>query len=477
MQNNNFSKFSPRTNEKLYDVKITTSEDVNDICLRAKLAFESWRKKSVNERKKYLKKIVEIIRDNSEHIINTIMLDVEKPFCEAETEVIESCDILEYYCSEEFQGIDSPVEIELNTETWPYKKAYGLYEPSGVYAVIKPWNYPFELIIWSIVPLLIAGNTIVLKPSELSNATGILLREITSKAGLPEGVFNIIEGDGTTGNYLIENKNICGISFTGSSKVGKKIFEKKKNMSVKLSLEMGGSDFAIVLSDAIDEIALPGILWGSFSNAGQVCVGIEKVLISKNKYEEFIKKLILETKKLVLKEEIPPIISRKQYLHIRDVVDEAIKHGGKLLCGGFDIKNDDIKKGNYMLPTIIECKDYEYLSSIEEIFAPVIFVAPFENEQHAVKIVNSSCYGLGCSIWTDRVEKHDFLYRALDVGMIWVNEVNLPMPQVPWIGRKESGVGFNLSKNAVYDSMNFKSIHIDNDSSKRFWWYPYIQRS
>lgn len=125
-----------------------------------------------------------------------------------------------------------------------------------------------------------------------------------------------------------------------------------------------------------------------------------------------------------------------------------------------------------MLPTIIEFKDFNFISSVEEIFAPIILVAPFNTEMDAIEIVNSSRYGLGCSVWTGNPEKYNLLYKELDVGMIWINEVNLPMPQVPWIGRGESTLGFNLSKNAVYDSMNLKVIHVDEDINKRTWWYP-----
>ena len=473
MNKKKITKFSPRTNFKLYDVEVMSAEQVNNACETAKIAFESWKKTNLEERKAFLKKLIDVIRNNSERIIQTIMLDVEKPYCEAETEIIESCDILEYYCSETYEGIDAPMEIALNTDVWPNKKAYGLYQPCGVYAVIKPWNYPFELNLWAIAPLLLAGNTIVYKPSENSTATGILLAELINKADFPKGVFNIIQGDESTGKCLVENKNIIGISFTGSSRVGNEIYNNKKNPKIKFSLEMGGSDYAIVLSDEDDNITLPGILWGSFSNAGQVCVAIEKVLIDNKIYDSFVKKLVTEAKKLELQKEIPPIISKNQYLHAQSIIKDAISHGGKVLCGGNVTENSHFKDGNYILPTIIECKDYKFLSNLEEIFAPIILIAPFDSEELAAKVINDSPYGLGCSIWTNNIEKHSLLFKELDVGMIWINEVNLPMPQVPWIGKKASGLGFNLSKNSVYDAMSFKAIHIDFDKDKRAWWYPY----
>lgn len=466
-------KMSPRTNEVLYETEVMSEEQVDAVCFKAFHAFSEWSNRSLEERIRLLRRLVNVIRDNSTRIIDTIMLDVEKPFCEAETEVIESCDILEYYCAEKYEGIEKPFQIKLDTNMWAHKKAYGIYEPCGVYAVIKPWNYPFELGIWAIAPLLVAGNTIVYKPSELSAATGILMAELFELADFPDGVFNIALGNGETGDRIVNNQYISGISFTGSSSVGMSIINNAKKMNMKISLEMGGSDFALVLDDQIEEITIPGLLWGSFSNAGQVCVAVEKILISNKIYDSVVAKMISEVNKLEMKKEISPIISQKQYLRATEIINEAVKHGCKVLCGGTKLEDDALVAGNYMLPTVIECKDHDFLATIDEIFAPIVFVSPFSNNDEAIRVINSSAYGLGCSIWTGNYEQHTDLIKAIKVGMIWVNEVNLPMPQVPWAGIKISGVGLNLSKKAVYDSMNMKVIHIDNDKEKRSWWYPY----
>lgn len=461
-------KYSPGTNAKLYEVEVMTAEQVNSACEKANVAFDTWKKTSLLERKQLLDNLIEVIQQNKEHIIDTIIRDVDKPFCEAETEIIEGCDIISYYCQEFFEGIDDLKEIELDKQMWPQKKAYILYQPIGVYAVIKPWNYPFELNLWAIVPILLAGNTIVFKPSELSTATGILLSKLINEAGFPDGVFNIITGDGSTGKSLVNNSLVKGISFTGSSKVGKEISQNRKDIEKKLSLEMGGSDFAIVLEDENDDVTIPGILWGCFTNAGQVCVSTEKILIASEVYSLFVEKLLCEAKKLKMRSEIPPIISKKQFLHAKSILEDAVLHGCTVLCGGIC---DELT--NEISPTIIECPDYDYLVNIGELFAPIVFIAPYFNEKRMIDVINRSNYGLGCSIWTGDYKAHSYLFKELDVGMIWVNEVNLPMPQVPWIGKKDSGIGFNLSKRAVYDSMEEKVIHIDFDNEKRFWWFPY----
>lgn len=461
-------KLSPSTNSILYKVESMEEEQVKHACRKASMAFTMWKDTSLSERKRYLQKLINTIQENKERIIETIIHDTEKPYCEAETEIIEGCDIVSYYCNEQYDGIDELKEVELDKQLWPHKRAYILYQAVGVYAVIKPWNYPFELNLWAITPLLLAGNTIVFKPSELSTATGMLLGALINQAGLPEGVFNIITGDGETGKLLVNNPIIKGISFTGSSKVGKEIQESRKDICTKLSLEMGGSDYAVVLSDYNSDITIPGILWGSFTNAGQVCVSIERILIASDIYSSFIETLIHETMKLRMKVDVPPVISQKQFVHARDAIEDAVQHGCNILCGG--VSNG---VSNVFLPTIIECTNFDYLNSLNELFAPIVFVTPFANEQTAINTINKSKFGLGCSIWTGDYQAHSHLLKQLDVGMIWINEVNLPMPQVPWIGRRDSGIGFNLSKKAVYDSMELKAIHIDLDSEKRAWWFPY----
>lgn len=473
MSKRTIQKFSPMTNEMLYEIPIACKSEVEDVCAKAADAFLSWKESSLIQRKKILSQFLEIIKENQERIVETIIKDTAKAYCEAVTEVVESCDIIEYYCDEEFVGIDQSIKSKLNEEMWPYKTAEIIYQPSGVFAVIKPWNYPFELSIWAIAPLLISGNSIVFKPSELSSATGQLLTELINKTDIPEGVFNLILGDSETGEYLVKNAKIRGISFTGSTSTGQKIYEYRKESFPKLSLEMGGSDYAVVFDSANLKKACSGILWGAFSNAGQVCVATEKVLISEKIYSDFLERLVRGVEELELGKEISPLISKKQFFHAMNVINLALCNGCKLIYGGKKADKLGFEKGNYLLPTIIECTNKEFLLQLPELFAPIIFVTPFAEEEDVISHINKSSFNLGCSLWTEEYTKHKEFIQNLNVGMIWVNEVNLPMPQVPWVGRKKSGIGVNLSKEAVYEAMDMKVIHVDNDVEEREWWYPY----
>lgn len=473
MSKRTIKKFSPITNEVLYEIPVACKTEVENVCTKAADAFLSWKESSLIQRKKILGQFLEIIKENQDRIVETIIKDTAKAYCEAVTEVVESCDIIEYYCTEKFIGIDSPIKSNLNEEMWSCKTAEIIYQPSGVFAVIKPWNYPFELPIWAIAPLLISGNSIVFKPSELSSATGELLANLINKTDIPKGVFNLVLGDSETGEYLVKNTQIRGISFTGSTSTGQKIYEYRKEDFPKLSLEMGGSDYAVVFDDANLKIACPGILWGAFSNAGQVCVATEKVLISEKIYSDFIDRLKRGAEELELGRDISPLISKKQLSHAMNVIDLALCNGCKLISGGTKADKLGFENGNYLLPTIIECRNKDFLLQLPELFAPIVFVAPFKEEEDVISHINKSSFNLGCSLWTEEYKKHKELIQNLNVGMIWINEVNLPMPQLPWVGHKKSGIGVNLSKEAVYEAMDIKVIHIDNDLEKREWWYPY----
>ncbi len=472
-ENYKFPKISPMNNTIMYYVDINQDEDVNIACSRAKSAFEQWRKKSVRERIKILKTFCNLIEKNKDLIINTICEDISKPQCEAETEVIESQDIINYYTSLDYSEIEEYSEIQLNQELWKNKKSYYKYEPIGVYAVMKPWNYPFEMAIWSLIPILIAGNTVVFKPSEYSTKTGLLLNELLNNSGMPEGVFNLVQGDSSTGELLINNKNIDAISFTGSTKVGKLISETNKKSIKKLNLELGGSDYALVLEDCDIELAISGLLWGAFSNAGQVCVATEKILVHEKIYNKFKNRFIEEANKLEIGKDISPLITKGKLEDTIALINEALGRNCNILTGGHKYDELPYDKGNYLQPTIIECHDKEYMNSLLELFAPLVYISSFKDIDEAIKLINNSKFGLGCSIWTSNIEMYSNILNDLQVGMLWINEVNLPFPQVPWLGRKESSFGFNLSKNAVYDAMNLKVINNDFSNTKREWWYPY----
>lgn len=473
MENTYFTKKSPFNNEILYNVKNYKINEIISVTDKAKNSFQEWKKTTFEERITKIRLLLDLILKDKEKIIKCICTDVGKPYVEAETEVLESYDIIRFYIEQSYDILSNGLEINLDNSIWHGKKTILKYEPIGVYAVIKPWNYPFELPIWSIIPILIAGNTIVFKPSEYSTKTGQLIFDLFLNAGFPEGVFNIITGDGSVGKFLVRDTNINAIDFTGSQNAGKNIYESNSTKLKKINLELGGSDFAIVCDNSDIDLAVDGLLWGAFSNAGQVCVSTEKILIHKSMYELFKRKYIEKVSKLCVVKEISPLISEEKLQSILNLVDSSIKNGCKLLIGGKKVTNNEVINGNFLYPTVLECENIDYMNTLPELFAPIVYLGQFENYDEIERIINKSSFGLGCTVWSKSVGTFERIANNINCGMVWLNEVNLPLPQVPWNGIKDSGMGFSLSFDSVKNSMNVKVLNFDMTLKKREWWYPY----
>jgi len=466
-------KVSPVTGETSYEFSDTSPNLVEKAVESAGNAFFDWKKAELTERLRIIKNFRDSVSKKKDLIISTIIEDTGKPFPEAETEVIEILDIIDFYLSCNFEELKK-CEIKINNEIWPHKKVFQYRESKGVYAVIKPWNYPFELPLWSIIPILIPGNTIVFKPSELSTKTGVLIGSIFLESGLPNGVLNIVTGGQESGKNLVSNPKVNAISFTGSISTGKKITRRLNESLAHLSLELGGNDVAIVLDDTDINKACTGIVWGAFTNAGQVCVSIERLLISREIYDEVKDRLIILTKNLKFNRDIGPLISQnaleKVVLHVKN----AVEKGGTVLVGGKVPSQSGFNQGGfYFEPTIIESCSNDILAWNEETFGPLIIIRPFDTIDELTSLANNSNYALGASIWTKDTKIGNVLASKLNCGMVWINDVNLPLPEAPWLGIKDSGIGLNLSKEAVYDATNKKILHIDYDEQGRIWWFPY----
>jgi acyl-CoA reductase-like NAD-dependent aldehyde dehydrogenase len=394
-----------------------------------------------------------------------------KPKVEAEIEVIEVIDIVNFYINSEYPEFKIQ-QVKINTEVWAYKEAFQCHVPIGVYAFIKPWNYPFEIPLWGIIPVLLAGNTIVFKPSESTSKTGLLVGEFLMEAGLPNGVLNVITGGQKTGEALVNHNFIDAISFTGSTKVGIKISNSLRKAK-KMNLELGGKDVAIVAESADIDKAVSGILWGAFSNNGQVCTATERILVHKNIYNSFKERFLLQIKSLRPNIDFGPIVNQTQMDKVLLQINDSISKGDSLLAGGKKIEDSIFSSGFYLEPSIIETSSFNSLLWTEETFGPAVIMGYYETIEQAIELSNSLDYGLGASVWSENKDEAFKIASSLDCGMVWINEVNLPLPELAWCGTKQSAIGINLSRNAVIDASNLKIIHYDCDKEKRIWWFPY----
>ena len=470
---------SPENGEIIGTAPLSSPDDVSQAIEAAKIAFPEWSKTPISERSKYLIRTAEIIEEEygkageATPLKKLLSKEMGKRLAEADIEVIESCDMLRFFAEQGMHSLaDRP--IALDRELWPTKKSTIHFQPLGIVGIIKPWNYPLELPLWSIGVALMAGNTVVFKPSELTPLVASKIIEFFHKAKLPKGVLNMVTGDGSTGQALIEHPDVTMISFTGSVPVGKQIALKCAEQFKHVSLELGGKDAMIVLADADLDLAVEGALWGAFTNCGQVCVGVRRLLVSTQIIEQFIERLTKRTKELRIGKDIGPLASEKQRKKVESHVKDALELGAKLICGGERPSGNNFKNGYFYLPTILSNTTREMLIENEDTFGPVVFIKEFSTEDDAINMSNNIQYDLGASVWTRNIKQGLEIAKELRTGMVWVNDVNVAFPQAPWCGYQRSGHGVELSEFAFYEYSSLKHINCDTSKDKRReWWFPY----
>lgn len=432
--------------------------------------FERWKNVPLEIRLDSVLSIKEQLENEklADKLVKSICSEIGKPLVEAETEISEAIGLLDYFLENTNNSIFlSKVAVDPYYET---KSNYIKLSPLGIVGIIKPWNYPVTNSLWSIIPALLAGNVIIYKPSEYCCNTAKILSDIIMSSRLPKGVFNTLFGDGKAGQRIAEAEKVAMISFTGSCETAIEIQRHSVARGIirKYSIESGGSDYAIIDKNVNIDFATDGVIWGAFNNSGQVCTSIENVLIPEELYTEFVNMLKVKISKLKAGRDYGKIQNPKLEKKVREYlksVQESLTE--KIICGG-------IVDNGYLLPTLVECSEFE--SANFELFSNIIRLFCYSDKQEVKNIVNTSIYGLGCTIWTcepcsERVHR---MIDELDVGMVWVNDVNISFPEMPWIGVKKSGVGFNLSLESIKEFSFSKSISIDMDGiTQKEWWYPY----
>jgi len=467
----------PETQDLLGSIVNASQGLVESAVDSAHNAFAAWQATSVDDRCAILGRAADILvqeyGDAGEPtpLKSLISEEMGKRLPEADIEVIESSDMVRYFANHG-PAILQRNEISIESELWANKRSYALFEPCGTVAVIKPWNYPLEIPLWSIAAALAAGNTVVFKPSELSTFVGLEIGRVFERAGLPAGVLNIITGGGDVGHLLAQNSKIDMISFTGSRATGIAISRVAAEHLTPVSLELGGNDAAVVLDDADLDLAVNGVLWGAVCNSGQVCVGTKRVFVNEDVADVFEARLLTAAKVLRPRIDYGPLVSRKQLETVERQVSQAVGSGAKVLLGGIRLTESGPL---YYPPTILTDVKPEMEVMRAECFGPVIPVMRYGGDDVAVAAqLNDVQYGLGASIWTSDRTRGEKLAARCDVGMVWVNDVNIALAEAPWGGRKGSGSGVELSPWGLRKYSLIKHVNVDtSDDKRRDWWYPY----
>ena len=392
-------------------------------------------------------------------------------------EVVPTIDGLDWL-AEEGPDVLADQTVRMGQGLFLGKRSKFSFEPLGVVGVIAPWNYPWSIPFGEVAVALMAGNGVVLKPAEETPLLGERIREAFEKAGFPDGLVRVLQGEGEVGRAICES-SVRKVFFTGSVPVGYEVGAACAARMKGAVLELGGKDPAIVCPDAEPANAIAGIAWGGFANAGQTCSGIERVYVHEDVAEQFTDGLRAAAERLRLGDptspevEVGPMISAEQAEKVEELVEDAISNGARRLCGGpVEVPGSP---GSYIAPTVLVGVTHDMRIMREEIFGPVIPVITVVSEEEAILLANDSEFGLGASIWTRDRPKGERMARRIDAGMVWINDhmYTHAAMQCAWGGVKDSGLGRSHSRFGLLECVEVKNVSWSSARGWNFWWHPY----
>jgi acyl-CoA reductase-like NAD-dependent aldehyde dehydrogenase len=469
---------NPATLETVGEVKITRPEEVAGIVRKAREGFPAWRDLGLKKRTRILKNAQRLLLERADDLARMITLEMGRPYVESVVMELEaSVDLVGYYADRAPKFLKDR-NVPLHNIFFRRRKSYVHFEPLGVLGVIAPWNWPLLIPLGFIAPGLLAGNAIVFKHSELTPLLAVKIREVFLEAGVPEAVFQIVQGRGDAGAALVDAQTER-IFFTGSTEVGSKVMEHASRSLKKAVLELGGSDPAIVCADADIENASSGVVWGGFNNCGQNCNSIERVYVHESVSERFTEKVVEKTKRLRVGDgmdpatDIGPLASEAQLKKTESIVRAARAGGGRVLCGGYRLPS---LKGFFFEPTVVLWSRSNPAPADVEIFGPLIHVTPVSGDDEAVRLANRSCFGLAASVWTSDGKRGEAIARRIEAGTVMVNDavVSFGIAEAGWTGVKMSGVGWVHGEKGLDEMVNIQYIHRDPQSRiQKYWWFPY----
>ena len=470
--------YNPATTEEIGRVANASAEAVKEAVGKSRRAFEDWKVTSFRERAKFVMRAREIILSELDEIARLISDESGKPVAESlSMEIAPVLDLMQYFARNAAKILKSE-KINIGLYATLGRASKIIYKPLGTVGIIPAWNYPFSIPLGEVVMSLMAGNAVILKPSELTPFTGLKIGEIFKKAKLPENVLQVITGDGRTGAALVD-AGIEKIMFTGSVATGKKIAESAAKHLTSVVLELGGKDPMIVFADANLELAAQGAIWGAFCNSGQSCSSVERLYVEESVAKEFTDLMVEKTKKLRQdsgdKEttDIGAMSSVRQLQIVEDHVESFRQEGAEILTGG---KRNENFKGTFYEPTVIGNANNKMRGMQEETFGPTLPIATFKTEEEAIQLANESDFGLTASVWTKDLKKGNRVAEKILAGTVCVNEVLYThgIGQTPWGGFKQSGYGRTHGKQGLMELVQPQHIHVN-----RFllvpnaWWLPY----
>tara|TARA_E500000178_G_scaffold347415_1_gene400677 strand:+ start:822 stop:2255 length:1434 start_codon:yes stop_codon:yes gene_type:complete len=455
-QINDLEVIDPSTEEVCAIISLGSEKDTDDAVKAAKNSFEVWWGTSKEKKIELLNNLLQIYKKRSLEMAEAISKEMGAP--------------KDWSINEQSQSGEDHIKTFINNyENFKFENYlneeqgnYIAYEPIGVCALITPWNWPINQIALKVLPALAAGCTMILKPSEIAPLSGMLFAEIIHEAGFPNGVFNLVNGDGPgVGTQLSSHPDIDMVSFTGSTRAGKLITKNAADTIKRVSLELGGKGANIVFSDA-DEKAVKRGVRRVFNNSGQSCNAPTRLLVEKSIYERAVKEAIEVAEKTTVDvankegKHIGPVVSKVQYDKIQNLINKGVEEGAKLVAGGPD-RPTHLNKGYFIKPTVFADVNNKMTIAKEEIFGPVVSIIPFSTEEEAIKISNDTAYGLTNYIQTNDTDKAHRVARQLRSGMVEINGAGFADGS-PFGGYKQSGNGREGGKWGIEEFLEVKSI-------------------
>ncbi len=461
---------SPVTTEVIGEIACASKEEVDAAVQRARIAQPSWAALSFRERASYMERMLAVVLDKQDDIIDQVVSETGKARSDAYTmEVFSSCDSLCYYAKNAAKML-KPQKRRVHGVLGFMKRLYWEFQPLGVVGIITPWNGPFILALNQGCQALMAGNTVVVKGSEVTPHSTKLVETLFLEAGLPQDVFQVLLGDGQTGAALVD-ADVNKISFTGSVATGKKIGAICGGRLLPCTLELGGKDAMIVCADANLERAAQGAVVGSCMNTGHYCCGTERIYVVDSVYERFMKLLqvgvenLRQDPALGYDEDVGAVFWDQQMDIIERHVNTAVEAGAKVLVGG---KRNDGQQGLYYLPTLIVDVNHDMEIMQQETFGPILCVMKVRDEQEAIQLANDSDYGLSGTVWTGDDTRGLELAKRMHTGSVCVNDMTVTygIPAAPFGGVKNSGVGMVNGEAGLRGYTQLKPIIFDKSPNK-----------
>jgi betaine-aldehyde dehydrogenase len=445
---------NPATEETIAELPAAGVEETDAAVAVAKEAFPSWRSVAPADRARLMRRLAALVEDNAEELALLETRNVGKPIADSRGEVGMVAEVFYFYAG----AVDKH-----HGETIPVAGGVDMTfrEPLGVVGLIVPWNFPIAISSWKLGPALATGNTVVLKPAELTPLTAVRLGELALEAGIPEGVVNVVTGPGSVvGTRLVEHPDVAKIGFTGSTAVGRHVMKGAAESIKRVTLELGGKSANVVFADADLEAAAAAAPYAVFGNAGQDCCARSRILVEQSAYDRFLDLLVGATKEIRVGDpedaatEMGPLVSAGQRESVSSYVDGNVVYQGNAPEG----------RGFWFPPTVLAPVSNDDRAAREEIFGPVVAVIPFADEADAIRLANDTPYGLSGSIWTRDAGRGLRVARGVEAGVLSVNSNTSVRVATPFGGFKQSGFGRELGMHALDGYTEVKNVYVATDS-------------